>query len=262
MARPTISQRIALEGGEQIKRALADLGKAGEDAFSQLQKAGEKVNLSGPAAAIEAATRRAGSTVDDLRQRLSGIGSVASQGGAGFAQFGTAVEATQQRLAAAVNIGARVGLAVQGIGTAFTGAFGKVREFGAGVTNALESVSSTALKSTAALAAVPAAFVAIALSAANAAARIKEAAIAAGTSPQEYQKLTVAAEQMGGSEEKLVLALSVINEKIQEQSQNFFGNQQRLQDLRETMVKGGLAGRQAADDFQKLRREMDLFGPS
>ena len=67
---------------------------------------------------------------------------------------------------------------------------------------------------------------------------------------------------MGGSEEKLVLALSAINEKVQEQSQNFFGNRQRLVDLREAMAKGGLAGRQAADDFQKLRREMELFGPS
>jgi hypothetical protein len=262
MARPTISQRIALEGGDQIKQALADLGKAGENAFAQLQKAGEKVNLSGPVSALEASTKRAGATVDELRQRMTGAGSAAAQSGAGFAQFGGAVQTTQQRLVAAVNVGARVGLALQGVGTAFSGAFGKVREFGDGVTGALSSVSATVLKSTAALTAVPAAFFAIATSAANAAAQIKEASIAAGTSPQEYQKLTIAAEQMGGSEEKLVLALSAINEKVQEQSQNFFGNQQRLQDLREAMLKGGFAGRQAADDFQKLRREMDLFGPS
>ena len=261
MARPTISQRIALEGGDQIKRALADLGKAGEDAFSQLQKAGEKVNLTGPRR-DRSRDQAASATVDELRQRLVGIGGVAAQSGSGFAQFGSVVETTQQRLVAAVNVGARVGLAVQGIGTAFSGAFGKVREFGEGVTGAVESVSSTVLKSTAALTAVPAAFLAIAVSASNAAAKIKEAAIAAGTSPQEYQKLTIAAEQMGGSEEKLVLALSAINEKVQEQSQNFFGNRQRLVDLREAMAKGGLAGRQAADDFQKLRREMELFGPS
>ena len=30
MARPTISQRIALEGGDQIKRALSDIDQAGE----------------------------------------------------------------------------------------------------------------------------------------------------------------------------------------------------------------------------------------
>ncbi len=84
MARPTISQRIALEGGDQIKRALADLGKAGEEAFTQLQKAGEKVNLSAPAAAIEQATRRAGATVDELRQRITGAGGAAAQSGAGL----------------------------------------------------------------------------------------------------------------------------------------------------------------------------------
>src|SRR3954466_7785983 len=113
MARPTISQRIALEGGDQIKRALADIGKAGEDAFSQLQKAGEKVNLSGPVAALEASTKRAGSVVDELRQRMAGAGGAAAQSGTGFAQFGSAVESAQQRLLAAVNVGARVGLAIQ-----------------------------------------------------------------------------------------------------------------------------------------------------
>jgi hypothetical protein len=261
MARPTISQRIALEGGDQIRKALSDLGKAGEDAFAQLQKAGEKVNLSAPITAIEGATKRTGAVVDELRQRLTGAGGAAAQSGTGFLQLGGAVQSTQERLVAAVNVGARVGLAIQGIGTAFSGAFGKAREFGEGVTGAIEKVGATVLKSVATLTAVPAAFLAIAVSAADAAAKIKEASIAAGTSPQEYQKLTIAAEQMGGSEEKLVLALSLINEKVQEQSQNFFANQQRLQDLREAMAKGGLAGRQAAEDFKRLQREMDLFGP-
>lgn len=262
MSRPTISQRIALEGGDQVKRALADLGKAGEDAFAQLQKAGEKVNLSAPIAAVEAATKSTSAIIDELRQRITGANGAAAQSGTGFTQLGGAVEATQQRLVAAVNAGARIGLALQGVGTAFSAAFGKAREFGDGVTSAIESVGATVLKSVATLTAVPAAFLAIAVSAANAAAKIKEASIAAGTTPQEYQKLTVAAEQLGGSEEKLVLALSLINEKVQDQSQNFFGNQQRLQDLRETMLKGGLAGRQAAADFAKLQREMELFGPS
>jgi hypothetical protein len=38
MARPTISQRIALVGSEEVKRAFAELGKAGEEAFAQLQR--------------------------------------------------------------------------------------------------------------------------------------------------------------------------------------------------------------------------------
>ena len=94
---------------------------------------------------------------------MAGVGGIAAQSGTGLSQFGGAVETTQQRLVAAVNVGARVGLAVQGVGTAFSGAFGKVREFGDGVTGAIESVSATVLKSTAALTAVPAAFLAIAV---------------------------------------------------------------------------------------------------
>ena len=97
MARPTISQRIALEGGDQIRKALADLGKAGEDAFAQLQKAGEKVNLSAPITAIEGATKRTGAVVDELRQRLTGAGGAAAQSGSGFLQLGGAVQSTQER---------------------------------------------------------------------------------------------------------------------------------------------------------------------
>src|SRR5205807_522623 len=131
-------------------------------------------------------------------------------------------------------VAARLGLAFQGVGNSFLSAFGHVRELREGFTGALESLAATALKSAAVLGGVPAALFEIANSAAEAAAKIKEASTAAGTSPQEYQKLVIAAEQMGGSEEKLVLALSVVNEKVQEQSQNFFANQKRLQDLRET----------------------------
>ena len=68
---------------------------------------------------------------------------------------------------------------------------------------------------------------------------------------------------MGGSEEKTGSgAVGHRRGRCQERSQNFFGNQQRLEDLRTAMLSGGFAGRQAADDFEKLRREMDLFGPS
>jgi hypothetical protein len=183
MARPTISQRIALEGADQVKRTLADLGKAGEDAFAQLQKGGEKVNLSGPASAIENATKRASATVDELRQRIAASGTTAAQSGSGFTQFGGAVQATQQRLVEAVNIGARVGLAVQAVGTAFSGTFGRVREFRDGVTGAFASISGTVLRSVGVLSAVQASFLAISVSAAKAATEIKDAAIAVGTTP-------------------------------------------------------------------------------
>src|SRR5262245_22555223 len=41
----TISQRITLEGGEQLKKQLEDLGKAGKQAFESIQTAGQKVQV-------------------------------------------------------------------------------------------------------------------------------------------------------------------------------------------------------------------------
>ena len=41
MARASIIQRIALEGADEIKRALAEIGKAGEQALRQIQDAGK-----------------------------------------------------------------------------------------------------------------------------------------------------------------------------------------------------------------------------
>jgi soluble P-type ATPase len=40
MAASTITQRIALEGADQIKQALAQIGKSGQEAFQQIQQAG------------------------------------------------------------------------------------------------------------------------------------------------------------------------------------------------------------------------------
>src|SRR4249920_846259 len=66
MAGPTITQRIALEGADQIKQALSQIGKAGQEAFQQIRDAGEGVKLS----AIEAAAKRVGVSVDEMRARL------------------------------------------------------------------------------------------------------------------------------------------------------------------------------------------------
>ena len=58
MAASTITQRIALEGADQIKQALAQIGKTGQEAFQQIQQAGEGIKLDQPLGAVEAAARR------------------------------------------------------------------------------------------------------------------------------------------------------------------------------------------------------------
>ena len=262
MARPTISQRIALEGGEQIKRALTDLGQTGEDAFAKLQKAGERVNLTAPVAALAASTKTASATIEELRQRMAGVGGVASQSGSGFAAFGSIV----QTHAAAPGGGRQRrrarGLAVQEIGSAFAGSFGKVREFGSGVGTVMGDVSTTVLKSVAALGERAGGIPCdrdLGRERRSQSQRGLDCGrhLAAGV-PEAHHRGRADGRQRGEARPRA----SVINEKVQEQSQNFFANQKRLQDLREATIKGGLAGRQAAEDYKSLKREMELFGPS
>ncbi|MGN6469645.1 MAG: hypothetical protein ACTHLC_08695, partial [Rhizobiaceae bacterium] len=52
MAKNTLSQRIALDGGQDIKKELEALGSAGEKVFKQLQRAADQ--LKGPPAGFEA----------------------------------------------------------------------------------------------------------------------------------------------------------------------------------------------------------------
>src|SRR5438128_12605667 len=65
MAGSTITQRIALEGADQIKEALRKIGEAGRNAFQEIRDAGQSVKLD----AVETAAKRAGAILDELRGR-------------------------------------------------------------------------------------------------------------------------------------------------------------------------------------------------
>src|SRR3954470_15786601 len=65
MAGATIPQRIALEGADQIKQALQQIGEAGRSAFQQIREAGQSVKLD----AVEGAAKRAGVSVEEMRAR-------------------------------------------------------------------------------------------------------------------------------------------------------------------------------------------------
>ena len=67
MAGSTITQRIALEGADQIKEALRRIGEAGRNAFQQIRDAGQGVKLD----AVEAAAKRAGVSVEEMRARVA-----------------------------------------------------------------------------------------------------------------------------------------------------------------------------------------------
>jgi hypothetical protein len=102
MARPTISQRIALVGSEEVKRAFADLGKAGEEAFAQLQRSstGLRQSFEQVSRAIqrfsqdEAAMQNLGRAAEQMRGSFSNTGSavtgfVRTVAAAGVAAVGT-----------------------------------------------------------------------------------------------------------------------------------------------------------------------------
>lgn len=65
--RSTIKTRISLEGGQQIEKDLKALGKAGEDAFSQIQKAAAKIRF----AEFGAALKKAGNDLSTVGKRLT-----------------------------------------------------------------------------------------------------------------------------------------------------------------------------------------------
>ena len=74
MARASIIQRIALEGADEIKRALAEIGKAGEQALRQIQDAGKGADFAkeftGEFAKVEEAAHKFGNAIREVtRQR-------------------------------------------------------------------------------------------------------------------------------------------------------------------------------------------------
>ena len=73
--RGTISQRIALEGAEEIKRMLAEIGQTGEKAFEQVQGAVETAqsNLAKVSAAVEGVEKQVGKVAAAGRNLVGAI---------------------------------------------------------------------------------------------------------------------------------------------------------------------------------------------
>ncbi len=88
MARTTISQRIALTGGEAIEAQLRDLGEVGERAFRDIQNAADK--LKGPGAEFARSLDRAERKLRELGERMQRVGEQARNWGAGLSAGVTA----------------------------------------------------------------------------------------------------------------------------------------------------------------------------
>lgn len=222
MAGSTIIQRIALEGADQIRQALAQIGKVGQEAFAQIQSAGEKVKLDKSLGAIDTAANRAGASLEGVRARVSNAGAALSVAGTAAQGLGGQVTATANAMSTAERTGAALGRSVIAIGTAMRGVGSAVRagtsqftnlNFGvASVTGTFRTAVGEVLKTTAALGALPATLFALAKSAASTASEVRNNALAAGTSTSAYQEFAGAASQLGGEQEQLAQAFAVIQD--------------------------------------------------
>lgn len=104
-----ITQRIALEGGKEIKSQLDDLGKAGQDAFKKLQDA----------AGASAALSRLQPILDQLRAKLEALGPAAQRVREDFAALGNSFSVVARNIAL---ITAAVTAAATGFGALVKGA--------------------------------------------------------------------------------------------------------------------------------------------
>jgi hypothetical protein len=264
VAGPTITQRIALEGADQIKQALNQIGKAGQEAFQQIRDAGEGVKLS----AIEVAAKRVGVSVDEMRARVAAARSTLDTLGATSRE--AAIETTGMSRAsrdavsglhnlndasdqAGVAIGAtdiaaiRLGQTLRLLGRAAglhelsqlgrtVGVLGRAFEVGAPVllVAALEKVAA---------------------SAAAAADKVADLAAQAKVSIEQFQDLAAAETAVGQGVEQAGTAFSGLNGLIKETATNAQRNQQEFSRLRDQMQAARDKAAELAEGFTKINRD-------
>jgi hypothetical protein len=113
----TISQRISLEGSEDIRKKLEDLGKAGEKSFKQISDAASNVKVD-PARVDQTkqAFDRLGAAGAQLGDQFKGLAeSVVSFGSRGVKSALDVASGLQQTAAAAEQVGSAIGQASQQI---------------------------------------------------------------------------------------------------------------------------------------------------
>lgn len=255
----TITQRIALEGAEQIKQALAQIGKTGQDAFAQIQQAGEKINLDRSLGSIDASAKRTGASVEEMNGRLANAGGAFAAAGTAAQVAGSRVGTAAGAMSGAERAGAAMASAVIGIGAALRSIGSAVTTGAAHFTNLNFGIDTIAagfrtaageiLKTTAVLGALPGALFALAKSAASTASEIRNTALAAGTSTTAYQEFAAAAGRLGTDQDKLGRAFAVIGENAGE-------IQRTMIETQKANARFFLTGNHSADQLNQHFLEM------
>lgn len=155
MAGKTISQRIALEGGDELKKKLEELGAAGEKSFKQIQAAAEKTKVD-PAqfAQFKQALDGLISTGSQLANQFLQLAKAASTFGTQGAQATAAVTAGLNQANAAAQqtgrtmqqAGQQVAGAGEAAGTSLISTANKWRLAAVGIAGAIAAVVSALTK--------------------------------------------------------------------------------------------------------------------
>ena len=136
MASKTISQRISLEGGEEFRKKLEDIGTAGEKSFKQIATAGQNAKID------PQQFDRVKQALDNLAAAGSQLGQQLQQLGQASASFGTAGTQAAQQVTTGLQ---QTGTATQQTATGFKSAAAEANNLGirigivAGITEAATS---------------------------------------------------------------------------------------------------------------------------
>lgn len=264
MAGSTITQRIALEGADQIKQALRQLGEAGRNAFQQIRDAGQSVRLD----AVEASAKRAGVSVDEMRARVASardsldrLGATSREAAAQATGMG---RATRDAVSGLNNLNDASDQSGTTIGATDVAAirFGQtLRLLGraAGLHELSQLGRTMGVLGRAFEIGLPVLFVAalekVAASAAAAADQVADLAAKAKLPVEQFQSLVAAETAIGQGVEQASEAFSGLNNLIKETATNTQRNEQEFGKLREQMQGARAKAGELAEGFIKINRE-------
>lgn len=236
MAGRTLTQRIALEGGQEIARQFADLGKQGAEAFRDIEKAGQNIKFD-----------RLQQSATELGKSLQKAGEVGAQAGRqvneAFANTGKTLDAANEQAG--------------GFGSRFLVAAGIVTAAVAGIAIA----ANAAIKSMVDVGA-------------KAAGEIQETADKLGVATDEAQILRAQIEAGGANFNQFVTGLDRIGQAaiaaagtVQEAAKPFRDIKIATEDGEKTIRVWGAAAQQAAQNFREItiatadgERKIRVFG--
>jgi phage-related protein len=264
MVGSTITQRIALEGSDQIKQALRQIGEAGRNAFQQIRDAGQSVKLD----AVEAAAKKAGVSVDEMRARVAAaratldtLGATSREAAANATGMGRAARDAVSGLHNLNDASDQTGVTIGATDVAAIRFGQTLRLLGraAGIHELSQLGRTMGVLGRAFEIGLPVLFVAalekVAASAAAAADQVADLAAKAKVPIEQFQNLVAAESAIGQGAEQAGAAFSGLNNLIKETATNTQRNEQEFSRLRDQMQGARDKAGELAEGFTNINRQ-------